>query len=273
MRLIMVQELHSKLGATETLPSSVPRSLKNPNDFCKKVIPWRQEFKIFGKVRCKEENKDKPCNFNQMQTLFCRSFPFAEWQLCGILDSKKKVKYPGFQIQPNPQECSGLLLLSAADILSQLLPCNASLPPGLEVGKHFVGWNPGSSVKDILTYSIKTGPHLITGNGVGFKPDILDMDVMEKVLEVNIAYVGISSGANTVAALKLVQTPENKGKLIVHYLFIFSYSYPSLEDHKPNRSDEGKRIENVGSVRNVGSTWRVGGILAMSCAFGNRMLK
>nr|CAB3461747.1 unnamed protein product [Digitaria exilis] len=30
----------------------------------------------------------------------------------------------------------------------------------------------------------KSGPHLITGNGVGYKPDILDMDIMEKVLEV-----------------------------------------------------------------------------------------
>lgn len=29
-----------------------------------------------------------------------------------------------------------------------------------------------------------TGPHHITGNGVGFKPDILDMDVMEEVLMV-----------------------------------------------------------------------------------------
>lgn len=28
------------------------------------------------------------------------------------------------------------------------------------------------------------GPHHITGNGVGFKPDILDMDVMEEVLMV-----------------------------------------------------------------------------------------
>lgn len=76
----------------------------------------------------------------------------------------------------------------------------------------------------------KPGPHHITGNGVGFKPDILDMDVMEKVLEVssedavNMArelalkeglMVGISSGANTVAALKLARLPENKGKLIV----------------------------------------------------------
>ncbi|KAL4382246.1 hypothetical protein S245_013850 [Arachis hypogaea] len=76
----------------------------------------------------------------------------------------------------------------------------------------------------------KPGPHHITGNGVGFKPDILDMDVMEKVLEVssedavNMArvlalkeglMVGISSGANTVAALRLASMPENKGKLIV----------------------------------------------------------
>ncbi|GMY23688.1 bifunctional L-3-cyanoalanine synthase/cysteine synthase 1, mitochondrial [Fagus crenata] len=76
----------------------------------------------------------------------------------------------------------------------------------------------------------KPGPHQITGNGVGFKPDILDMDVMEKVLEVssedavNMArqlalkeglMVGISSGANTIAALRLAKMPENKGKLIV----------------------------------------------------------
>ncbi|KAJ0075945.1 hypothetical protein Patl1_34968 [Pistacia atlantica] len=50
-------------------------------------------------------------------------------------------------------------------------------------------------------------------------------------------------------------------------------SIPRSEDHKPNRSDEGKRIENVGSVVMWAGTWRVGGILAMSRAFGNRMLK
>lgn len=76
----------------------------------------------------------------------------------------------------------------------------------------------------------KPGPHHITGNGVGFKPDILDMDVMEEVLEVSSddavkmarelalkegLMVGISSGANTVAALRLARRPENKGKLIV----------------------------------------------------------
>ncbi|KAJ3679943.1 hypothetical protein LUZ60_016221 [Juncus effusus] len=74
------------------------------------------------------------------------------------------------------------------------------------------------------------GPHLITGNGVGFKPNILDMDIMDKVIEVKSEdavkmarelatkeglLVGISSGANTVAALNLAKKPENKGKLIV----------------------------------------------------------
>ncbi|KAK8516080.1 hypothetical protein V6N12_013489 [Hibiscus sabdariffa] len=45
------------------------------------------------------------------------------------------------------------------------------------------------------------------------------------------------------------------------------------EDHKPNRSDERKRIENAGGVVMWAGTWRVGGVLAMSRAFGDRMLK
>ncbi|VFQ58265.1 unnamed protein product [Cuscuta campestris] len=45
------------------------------------------------------------------------------------------------------------------------------------------------------------------------------------------------------------------------------------DDHKPNRSDERKRIENAGGIIMWAGTWRVGGVLAMSRAFGNRMLK
>ncbi|WOL03170.1 hypothetical protein Cni_G11890 [Canna indica] len=45
------------------------------------------------------------------------------------------------------------------------------------------------------------------------------------------------------------------------------------EDHKPNRTDERKRIESAGGIVMWAGTWRVGGVLAMSRAFGNRLLK
>jgi protein phosphatase 1L len=44
-------------------------------------------------------------------------------------------------------------------------------------------------------------------------------------------------------------------------------------DHKPNRSDERQRIENAGGVVMWAGTWRVGGVLAVSRAFGDRLLK
>ncbi|KAE8665808.1 L-3-cyanoalanine synthase 2 [Hibiscus syriacus] len=104
------------------------------------------------------------------------------------------------------------------------------------VGQYLKSQNPNVKIYGVepaesnILNGGKPGPHHITGNGVGFKPDILDMDVMEKVLEVssedavNMArelalkeglMVGISSGANTVAALRLARMAENKGKLIV----------------------------------------------------------
>lgn len=44
-------------------------------------------------------------------------------------------------------------------------------------------------------------------------------------------------------------------------------------DHKPNRNDERKRIENVGGTVVHAGTWRVAGVLAVSRSFGNRLLK
>ncbi|CAN6201463.1 unnamed protein product [Urochloa humidicola] len=52
-----------------------------------------------------------------------------------------------------------------------------------------------------------------------------------------------------------------------------SKTVPLSKDHKPNRKDERKRVEEAGGVVIWDDTWRVGGILAMSRAFGNRMLK
>uniref|UniRef100_A0A0C9S6I7 protein-serine/threonine phosphatase n=1 Tax=Wollemia nobilis TaxID=56998 RepID=A0A0C9S6I7_9CONI len=44
-------------------------------------------------------------------------------------------------------------------------------------------------------------------------------------------------------------------------------------DHKPNETDERQRIEDAGGFVMWAGTWRVGGVLAVSRAFGDRLLK
>ncbi|XP_014499555.1 probable protein phosphatase 2C 11 [Vigna radiata var. radiata] len=48
---------------------------------------------------------------------------------------------------------------------------------------------------------------------------------------------------------------------------------PLSIDHKPDRSDERQRIEKAGGFIIWAGTWRVGGVLAVSCAFGDKLLK
>jgi cysteine synthase A len=74
------------------------------------------------------------------------------------------------------------------------------------------------------------GKHRIQGIGAGFKPEILDMSLVDEVLQVTdeeamsmaprIAreegiLVGISCGAAMTAALKVAARPESAGKNIV----------------------------------------------------------
>jgi cysteine synthase A len=100
------------------------------------------------------------------------------------------------------------------------------------------------------------GKHKIQGIGAGFKPDVLDMKLVDEVITVTNdeafdmarrlakeegILCGISSGANVHAAVKYASRPENQGKLVVAIIPSFGERYLNTDLFAPYRyegSDE-----------------------------------
>jgi cysteine synthase A len=106
----------------------------------------------------------------------------------------------------------------------------------------------------------KPGPHKIQGLGAGFIPNTLDRSMIDGVEKVSSADAlamarrlikeegipaGISSGAALVAALRVAEAPENKGKMIVTVLPSYTERYLStaLAEEERNKATSLKVAE------------------------------
>jgi cysteine synthase A len=109
----------------------------------------------------------------------------------------------------------------------------------------------------------KPGAHKIQGIGAGFKPEVLDMSIVDEVIQVTDddamkmarrlireegILCGISSGANTWAAVQVAKRPENRGKMIltVHpstgERYLSTAMFADLVEEERSRTPNGAQL-------------------------------
>ena len=101
------------------------------------------------------------------------------------------------------------------------------------------------------------GKHKIQGIGAGFKPDVLALELVDRVVQVKNEeafemarrlareegiFCGISSGANVCAALRYASEPANRGKLVVAIIPSFGERYLNTELMAPYRYDGSDEV-------------------------------
>lgn len=124
------------------------------------------------------------------------------------------------------------ILVAAVGTGGTLTGCAEVIKPRRE-GFRAIAVEPADSpviTQTMAGEAVVPGPHKIQGTGAGFVPSNLHLDAVDECIKITndeafamarrIAkeegiLVGISSGANVAAAIKVASRPENKGKLIV----------------------------------------------------------
>jgi len=101
------------------------------------------------------------------------------------------------------------------------------------------------------------GKHKIQGIGAGFKPDVLDLKLVDRVMQVKNdeafemarrlareegIFCGISSGANVVAALRYASEPLQRDKLVVAIIPSFGERYLNTDLMAPYRYDGSDEV-------------------------------
>ncbi|KAL6603980.1 hypothetical protein ACP70R_044341 [Stipagrostis hirtigluma subsp. patula] len=125
-------------------------------------------------------------------------------------------------------------------------------------------------LKENLFKNLLKHPEFLTDTKLALRETFLQTD--EDILEISSPFRDDGSTALTAVLIgnRLYVANVGDSRAVASKA---GKALPLSVDQKPNRKDEQKRIEDAGGVVIWDGTYRVGGILAMSRAFGNRLLK